>query len=117
MGSQPVGWMLAVQGCLGHAGDALSRGCFQVVALQDGGIVWIARAGWGGHVSRHCIEDESSNNKSRIVGQTWLIPTLLHPSPLAQPSPTIPQPTMSSSRPAVPTPWIICRFPTPLPGL
>lgn len=72
---QPVGWMLAVQGCLGHAGDALSRGGLQVVVLCK-----MARA------RRHCIEDESPNNESRIVGQTWPIPTLhsalctLHPS-------------------------------------
>lgn len=40
---QPVGWMLAVQGCLGHAGDALGRGGLQVVLCK------MARAGWGGH--------------------------------------------------------------------
>ena len=43
VGSQPVGWMVAVQGCLGHAGDALSRGGLQAALCK------MARAGWGGH--------------------------------------------------------------------
>lgn len=59
--------------------------------------------GGAGTASRHCIEDESSNNASRIVGQTWPIPTL-HPS--SPPARTQPSPTIV---PVVPTPWIVYR--------
>lgn len=54
---------------------------------------------------RHCIEDESPNNESRIVGQTWPIPTL-HSASLVT---TCPQPSPTAG-PVVPTPWIVCRF-------
>lgn len=33
---RPVGWMLAVLGCLGHAGDWGEQGCTSGGALQDG---------------------------------------------------------------------------------
>lgn len=102
---QPVGWMLAVQGCLGHAGDALGRGGLQVVLCKMGQ-GRVGRAGEGGQgKGRHCIEDESSNNGSRIVGQTQ--PT---PFPLCIPRHHLPAAQPNNCPSLVPTPWIVYRF-------
>lgn len=67
-----------------------------------------ARAGWGGRgragQGRHCIEDESSNNSSRIVGQTQ--PT---PFPLCIPRHHLPAAQPNNCPSLVPTPWIVYR--------
>lgn len=74
--------------CWGCAGQGWTSGG----ALQDG--PGQGGAGEGGQgKGRHCIEDESSNNRSRIVGQTQPTPFPLCIPPLVttcpQPSPTI----------------------------
>lgn len=96
--------------CWGCAGQGWTSGG----ALQDGpgqGRVGRARAGQGGAgeggqgKGRHCIEDESSNNGSRIVGQTQ--PT---PFPLCIPRHHLPAAQPNNCPSLVPTPWIVYRF-------
>lgn len=88
--------------CWGRAEQGWTSGG----ALQDGQ----GRVGWWGGPwqSRHCIEDESSNNRSRIVGQAWPIPTL-HPSSPPQVHLRCPQPSPTIV-PVVPTAWIVYCF-------
>lgn len=76
-------------------GIGLSRGGLQVVLCK------MARARWGGPGKSSLHRGESSNNRSRTVGQTWPIPTLHPSSPHcpAAPSPTIAHNVQPSRRP------------------
>lgn len=101
---QPVGWMLTVQGCLGHAGDALSRGGLQVVLCKT------ARAGWGGHgtssLHRGRIAQQRESNCRSDMTHSHSAHCTLHTASLVT---TCPQPSPTAG-PVVPTPWIVCRF-------
>lgn len=79
-------------------------------ALQDGP-GHQGRVGRAWQVVTASRMNRPSSNKSRIVGQTWPIPTL-HPSspPARSPSRAQPSPTTTIVQ-AVPTPWIVLPFP------